>query len=316
MSPARGRILVVRGGAIGDFILTLPVLAALRRAFPKSRLTVLGYPHIAHLAVWGGLAEEVHSIESREFALFFSPKARPFLPDNARRFFAGFDLILSYLFDPDGFFAENVRHVSHAQFLAGPHRPKEESGVHACETFLKPLESLAIWDADPVPRLSPPPGAAAPPPEGPPLLAVHPGSGSPSKNWPEECWHELLSRLGQQTGWRLLLIGGEAERERCERLAGCWPASRLETALARPLTEVATRLLHADAFVGHDSGITHLAGALGRPGLVLWGPTNPEIWRPRHPALRLLQHPKGLAGLSPEFVQDQLTDLLSSQPGA
>ncbi|RME95525.1 MAG: hypothetical protein D6766_03100, partial [Verrucomicrobia bacterium] len=226
-----------------------------------------------------------------------------------------FDLILSYLFDPDGFFADNVRHVSGAQFIAGPHRPDETAGIHACETFLKPLESLAIWDADPVPRLTPPPEAASPKRDGPPLLAVHPGSGSPRKNWPEEHWAALLQRLGGTTDWRLLLIGGEAERDRCERLAGCWPADRLETALGRPLTEVAARLAGADAFLGHDSGITHLAAALGRPGLVLWGPTNAEVWRPRHPAMRLLRHPDGLSGLSPEFVEGQLTDLLAGPPG-
>ena len=56
-----GRILVIRGGAIGDFILTLPVLAALRAQFPQARLVVLGYPHIASLALAGELADEVHS---------------------------------------------------------------------------------------------------------------------------------------------------------------------------------------------------------------------------------------------------------------
>jgi heptosyltransferase-3 len=51
------RILVIRGGAIGDFILTLPVLAALRERFPGVEIEVLGYPHIASLALSGGLAK-------------------------------------------------------------------------------------------------------------------------------------------------------------------------------------------------------------------------------------------------------------------
>src|SRR5438552_19101057 len=63
-----GKILVVRGGAIGDFILTLPVFAALRRQFPEARLEVLGYPHNARLALTGGLVDEVCSIDPRALA--------------------------------------------------------------------------------------------------------------------------------------------------------------------------------------------------------------------------------------------------------
>jgi len=66
------QILVIRGGAIGDFILTLPALAALRAQFPRAHLEVLGYPHIAQLALAGGLAERVQSIESRALAGFFA----------------------------------------------------------------------------------------------------------------------------------------------------------------------------------------------------------------------------------------------------
>ena len=66
------RILVVRGGAIGDFVLTLPVLMALRRNLPSARLEVLGYTHIAGLAVAGGLADRVRGLEERGFATFFA----------------------------------------------------------------------------------------------------------------------------------------------------------------------------------------------------------------------------------------------------
>ena len=54
---AKESILVIRGGAIGDFVLTLPVLAALRAHFPEHRLEVLGNPRIARLAQYGGDAD-------------------------------------------------------------------------------------------------------------------------------------------------------------------------------------------------------------------------------------------------------------------
>ena len=71
-NPFRGNILVIRGGAIGDFILTLPAVSALRRQFPEARLEILGYPHIAQLAVAGGLADRAQSIEAQALAGFFA----------------------------------------------------------------------------------------------------------------------------------------------------------------------------------------------------------------------------------------------------
>jgi heptosyltransferase-2 len=308
------RILVIRGGAIGDFILTLPVLAALRTRFPQAELVVLGYPHIAQLAAAGGLADEVHPIEARALASFFAPPTE--LPTQLVRFFAGFALILSYLYDPDEVFEQSIRRCSDAQFIAGPHRPDEPAGLHATEVFLKPLERLAIFDADPVPRLtvraardglgSETPSPAAPSPHR-PTLAVHPGSGSERKNWPEAHWAELLERLAVLTRWNLLLVGGEAEGDRLDRLAKRWPAERSEIARSWPLAELAGRLAHCTAFAGHDSGITHLAAALGLPGVVLWGETPEAVWRPRSDRLCLLRAAEGWEALSVERVLAALT---------
>jgi heptosyltransferase-2 len=75
VTKPRGKILVIRGGAIGDFILTLPVFSALRQQFPQTRLDVLAYPHIAQLALVGGLVDEVRAID-REHWLVSSPTAR------------------------------------------------------------------------------------------------------------------------------------------------------------------------------------------------------------------------------------------------
>src|SRR5262245_47965098 len=65
-----GRILVIRGGAIGDFILTIPALAALKQAFPNVRVEVVTYPRVAGLATEFGHADAAHSIESRAMAGF------------------------------------------------------------------------------------------------------------------------------------------------------------------------------------------------------------------------------------------------------
>src|SRR5690349_21788401 len=213
----QNKILVIRGGAIGDFILTLPVLAALRQQFPETRIDVLGYAHIAQLALLGGLADEVRSIEARALAGFFARRGE--LDKALQEYFASFAVIISYLYDPDGIFQENVARASKAQFISGPHRPDERAGVHATQVFLRPLERLAVFDADPVPRLE-----VAPEKEMPHSLALHPGSGSEKKNWPEPNWAELIRVLLEDSRRDLLLVGGEAEEGRLERLAKTAPS--------------------------------------------------------------------------------------------
>ena len=154
VNSLRGRILVIRGGAIGDFILTLPAIAALRRQFPQAHLEVLGYPHIAQLALVGGLVNRVQSIEAGALAGFFARGGE--LAENLADYFSEFDLILSYLYDPDAIFQTNVGRCTGAQFIVGPHRVDEAARLHAAKVFLQPLERLAIFDADPIPRLPPP----------------------------------------------------------------------------------------------------------------------------------------------------------------
>ncbi len=277
-----GRILVIRGGALGDFVLTLPVLAALRAQFPGVRLEVLGYPNFARLALAGGLAEAVHAIEARPLAGFFARHGP--LDDAMGAFFAGFAVIISFLYDPDGIFQENVRRCSSAQFIVGPHRPDERGSRHAVETFLEPLERLAIFASDLSPQLDFPPQRPGPGE----WLAVHPGSGSESKNWPEERWASLLARWIGQTPFNCLLLGGEAEGDRLERLARRLPPHRCHLLRSQPLERVGSHLRACRAFAGHDSGITHLAAAVGLPGLALWGPSNPTVWRPRSARFQVL----------------------------
>ena len=304
MHSARGKILVIRGGAIGDFILTLPAIAALRSQFPGAHLEVLGYPHIAQLALAGGLVDRVQSIEARALAGFFAVNGAPdpFLAD----YFSEFDLIISYLYDPDGIFRTNVGRCSPAQFIAGSHRPDEREKIHASQVYLKPLERLAIFDADPVPHLT-----LNSQPSTLNQLALHPGSGSERKNWPEARWAELLQRLLQTTQFDLLLTGGEAEGERLQRLAAALPPTRTRVAQSLPLPELARKLQLCLAFIGHDSGISHLSAALGLPGVVLWGDTAEDVWRPPHQNVVILRISGELQALSVQRVMQELAQVLS-----
>ncbi|MBL9175693.1 MAG: glycosyltransferase family 9 protein [Verrucomicrobiales bacterium] len=306
--PASGRILVVRGGALGDFILTLPVLAALRSHFPGNRIEVLGYPQWASLAVETGLADDARSIEARPLAGFFARGGS--LDSDLSGYFRSFHLIVSFLFDPDLIFRTNVGLASQAGFIQGPHRPDETLPLHACDQLLRPLQQLAVFDADAVPRLRRARNGAAP--DGVRRIAVHPGSGSERKNWPEAAWAELLRRLSQDPGLRFLLVGADAEGDRLERLAAALPPDHSEVLRARPLPEVANRLAGCTGFLGHDSGITHLAAAIGLPGIVLWGPSRLPVWRPRSDRMDILESGGDLATLLPGTVEAAIRGKIGS----
>ncbi|MCW5551699.1 MAG: glycosyltransferase family 9 protein [Verrucomicrobiae bacterium] len=298
------KILVIRGGAIGDFILTLPAIAALRRQFPEVHLEVLGYPHIAQLALAGGLVDRVQPIEARGLAGFFARDGE--LSEDLCDYFSEFDVIVSYLYDPDEIFKTNVGRCSPAHFIGGPHRPNEQERVHATHVYLKPLERLAIFDPDPVPRLALAPCSAPRAPQ----IALHPGSGSEMKNWPEPRWSELLTTVAGKTRYDFLLVGGEVEGQRLQRLAAKLPPQRVRIAQSLPLSELAGRLQTCDAFMGHDSGISHLAAALGLPCLVLWADTIEEIWRPQGERVTVIREISGLHSLSVQRVTEELARVL------
>jgi ADP-heptose:LPS heptosyltransferase len=116
------------------------------------------------------------------------------------------------------------------------------------------------------------------------FLAIHPGSGSPAKNWPARCYAELARRVSPERPW--LLIEGPADSATAAPLYDAPGAVRLQ----EPPTRVLGALLSAaGAYVGNDSGVSHLAAAWGAPTVALFGPTNPAVWAPEGPIVEVLR---------------------------
>lgn len=276
------RILIARGGAIGDFILTLPVFQALKASFPQATLACLSPVGRGEIAQMAGLADEIRNLDDRCWASFFVRDGQ--LDGVACNWLSSFDCIISYLHDPNETWKTSVARVSDAFYLGGYHQPGEMSDVPASVTLLKALEPMGIFHADPVPRII---HSDAVLKSG--TIALHPGSGSESKNWPEECWCQLIRLLLEQGNMKLMLVGGEAETERVRRLGSKFPIFRLRLLLNEPLTSVARKLAGCRIFVGHDSGITHLAAALGVRCVILWAQTNEKVWGPPGEMVHILK---------------------------
>lgn len=122
------------------------------------------------------------------------------------------------------------------------------------------------------------------------FIACHPFSGSPKKNWPIENFLEVANHAPVR-----FCIG---------------PGQSLDGALRiAALDELAAWLATAEAYIGNDSGITHLAAAIGLPVIALFGPTDPAVWAPRGERVRVLRQ----EGLTPSAVIEALDQLLSKE---
>lgn len=297
------RILVIRGGAIGDFILTLPGLQALRDTHSDAHIEILGYKHIAVLAENRFYAQAVRSIEYGPLSSFFAKNSN--LPAELGDYFATFDLIISYLYDPDRIFEMNLRRCGVKNLLCGPAKIVEKGG-HAARQLAQPIEQLGIKVADLTERvfLSADDRRFAHEflrSSLQPIVAIHPGSGSKEKNWPLENWIELVSskgglskakgelgHMGKQLS--LVVVSGEADQAQTAQLEQAWKDRDVRYVKNLPLPRLAAVLEHT-IFVGHDSGISHLAAASGAKCILLFGPTDPQVWAPRNENVHVLRAP-------------------------
>lgn len=116
------------------------------------------------------------------------------------------------------------------------------------------------------------------------FLALHPGSGSPSKNWPFPRFVDAARRLTRGAPW--LLVLGPAEEDVA-------PPPDALVARGWPLRRLAAALSAAGLFLGNDSGASHLAAAAGAPTLALFGPTDPLVWAPVGGAVSTLRPASG-----------------------
>jgi len=260
------RTLVVRLGALGDAVLTLPALARLRSE--GCEITLVGVP-----SSWGFLPKaspiRIEDADSAAWRPLFAGEPPPI---------AGFDRALVMLGDSGLAVAEALRRVVSSVTHLRPVRPGER-GVHAA------LRLAGAIDAEAAGRLIVP--ALGPAHD----LVLHPGSGGRSKRWSAEGFAKLARSAANP-----LILLGPAE----EGLGSAFEG--LPVAEGWPLRRVASVLAAAGAFVGNDSGVTHLASYLC-PTLALFGPTDPQVWGPVGSKARVLRAPGGaLERLSVEEV--------------
>ena len=129
-----------------------------------------------------------------------------------------------------------------------------------------------------------------------PVVALCPGSiNSRAKRWPAESYAALADRLIAEAGASVVLVGSRAERDVTEQVRARMRHRPVVLTGETSLAETVAVLSLADLLVTNDTGPAHIAAALGRPTLVIFGPTNPLTTRPFAPAAEILRHPPDCA---------------------
>ena len=283
------RVLIIRSGAVGDLILTLPVLSALKKHYEGLSIDMMGDPGRLALFKHCGYVDNVLPIDSREYTPLFAVGGAPSGP--ALHSLQSHEAILSYLPDADGVFEDNLRKYAGGPVLTGLSRPPEGRRIHMTHVLMDALEPLGVDAIADPPEIDLPLGAAA---EDVSSLAsdrtpiaIHPGSGGLSKCWPAERFRALIECLVER-GCMPIVTFGPADDAVRRRILPRISDRDVLIVENRPLVDMAVLYGRCRAMIGNDSGMTHLAAATGTPVIGLFGPTDPAVWGPRGNAVRML----------------------------
>jgi len=281
------RLLVIRPGGMGDMVLLLPLLRRLQRGLPQVRIELICERRNLDVLRLAGLAEAALPYDARPAACLRRLRRGAYDAAIDTEQFHHFSAVLALLSRAPiriGFKINPVRNPLYTHLIN--YAP---DGPEAAQ-FMRLLAPLGLDTAPPEPagsladlRLEPDPALA----ErlrafagGEPFAAVHPGAGSPYKQWPAERFAELAAALRRELGLKTVWVGGAADRRTCAR------AAELASALAAPclplpsarLDDAAFVIRQARLFIGADSGLAHLATALDARAVVLFGPSDDAKW--------------------------------------
>lgn len=290
------QILIIRPGAVGDTLLTFPVLQALRAKYADSSITFVGNASILPLALSAGLVDAVSDYQSVQWSELFSsagittPCLRELLPS--------IDLAVCWLRDSDGLVARNLYRAGVKQCILAPGRPAEGEHLHIV-TYLGQTVGLKLEPSSTF--VLPEMGATDVEPGS---IAIHPGSGGARKCWPVSHFASVIECLWE-AHHPVLLLAGPADAESVlalqQHLAPPPEPALLKLLVDAPLLEVARALRECRGYLGNDSGVTHLAAMLGVPTVALFGPSDPTIWRPIGSRVHIIKAVR-LEELTPDVV--------------
>ncbi len=282
--PTGARVLILRLRSLGDCVLTTPALALLKQHRPDLRVAVAVEPQFTPVFEGNPDVERLIPPRPREVAawrarlclnLHGGPRSAWLTAASLARWRAGFaHFRYRRLY--------NIR-IPTAQQILGVNRK-----VHTAEHIASAMFYLGVPHSEvPRARLYVPPGCR---PQREPYAVMHPFASSPRKTWPAERFLGIARRMAEEWGLDTVFIGGREDDFR--------PFASHRVMAGAPLSEVKALLAGAALFVGNDSGPAHMAAALGIPVLVIFGDSDPQVWRPWKTVSEVIVARQGIASVS------------------
>lgn len=317
LSMQPSRILVVRQqNQMGDMVCATPVFRALAETFPKARIALVTAPVNVEVVRHNPHLDEVFTFDKK---IWKNPVRLLNFLGQLRRFKPEVSFVLSsvsfsvtsaslalasgarYVVGADSLpFGHDISR--HAFSLVMPSHP--ELNCHSVLHSLEPLKAIGITTDDlstvvvPSNEEAKASGAII---ENlgfePGFWAIHPGAGKKQNIWPPAGFASVVTKAAGQ-GHQVLILHGPADSEPLEELKELLKDSlgdKIQVAPACSIGVGAALLQQADRFLCNDTGVMHMAGALPVPTVALFGPTNPELWKPPVPEVIALCSPRQTA---------------------
>ena len=320
------RGVILQPGAIGDCILTLPLAELMKETVCPGGVDIIGHTEYLGMLPGRSCVDAVKSLDSMSLHRLFAGEGDFEIADGDPLImaFAGYSWIASFLGEPGSHFEKNLIftvNCSHsAEVITLAMKPDTEHNIHVSDFYRKQfveqsqLLSQEHNSAVGMPLIRP---TSADICRGKEILAengimptkkavvIHPGSGGAHKCWRLDNFLSVAQILAKE-GAEVVFLFGPAEAERFSEpaIAGIRTAGKLLTNLS--LADVLGVLGCSRGYIGNDSGITHLAAALGIRTVVVFGPTEPAIYGPLGPAVTILRsYETDFAGVISEELQQQ-----------
>ncbi len=286
------RWLIIRNGAVGDTVLLSSVVAAVKQSRPEAWVEVMGGLERVWLLVGDGLADCAVSSERPGVESLYGEGA---LNSDLYDYFAEFTHILIYTASASQTFVDRLKVRNEQWVCAYPALPDDNS-QHITEFYLNPVRPFV--------------GAAAPMPaihlyeeelvnataalkaigidDKKKVIGVHPGAGSHKKTAPPD--RLVKDALNEKSEVQLLITQGPADGAAVESFINMVPTHVPHCVIQnKRLRELAAMLSHCERFVGNDSGVTHIAAALGVPTTVFFIASDPAVWAPLGDSVKLIE---------------------------
>lgn len=294
-------ILVIDFGQLGDVVLSLPALSAIRKRFPRARITVAVGKSCAEVVKLSGYADAILDVD--RVALRDGPKVWAVmrimrLTKEVRRTHYDFVIDLHSLSETNLLgFLSGASHRLYARrpgrsldFLSNfrPAPPVEDRSKHAIDRYLSVIAPLGVEEVERVPRLRTRAEDDAAVEQmlkkekaqaGAPLIGLFPGAGHPSRRWPMERFAALADKLVRDTEVRVLVFAGPEERALVKEMREMFPKG---TVIFDRLTipQLASALARLSVFVSNDTGPMHIATAVGTSVVLLLDRRAPDSYLP------------------------------------